>query len=127
VVGPRSDRLAARAGGAAGVCAQRWRPFPPVRQAVCAVPDKHVLVRIAVTDEAGGCGAVLLGNTPGYPPRSRQHAVGRRARARHATAAPSGVQVQQPIDSSTVVGHGELTALGAFGKRNTPYSVPLKQ
>ncbi|KAL4091383.1 hypothetical protein QTP88_026082 [Uroleucon formosanum] len=81
------------AGGAAGVCAQRWRPFPPVRQAVCAVPDKHVLVRITVMEVKGGCGAVLLGNTPGYPPRSRQHTGGRHAR--HATAALSSVQFEQ--------------------------------
>ncbi|CAI6363804.1 unnamed protein product [Macrosiphum euphorbiae] len=93
------------AGGAAGVCAQRWRPFPPVRQAVCAVPDKHVLVRIAVTVVMGGYGVVLLGNTPGYPPRSRQH-TGRR-RARHATAALSSVQFEQPIDY-TVVEHAAL-------------------
>ncbi|KAL5233138.1 hypothetical protein ACI65C_000548 [Semiaphis heraclei] len=84
--------------------------------AVCAprVPDKHVLVRIAVIVPRGGCGAVLLGNTPGYPPRSRQHAGGRRAH--HATAALSSVQLEQPIDS-TVIGHLDFGHFGQIARQ----------
>lgn len=63
-----------------GVCAQRrWRPLPPVHH-VCAVPDKHVLVRIAVYAVGPRGGEVLLGNTPGYPLRDWQLAFARRVR-----------------------------------------------
>jgi len=101
VVGPRSDRLvrARRCGrGFAHSGGARFRP-----SAVRAVPDKHVLVRIAgpvVTGRGERCCWETLRDIPFAT--DRQLAV-RRPAAFNATAATSSVQAAQPTCPTSYV------------------------